>query len=544
MSEEVVSRLEDVARKEGRSIGEIILERGVLTNEQMGQLMSMQTGLSYAHLKQSHVPEEVLAHIPLAFAVSHQMIAFKEDEEGVHVATSQPYDQHAIDLLRKKLDQNVVLHYATPNDIKLALHLYKSDLSEQINKLAGQLALSGASKESEAVEMAQLVDLLIEYAYNAKSSDMHIEPQESDVIIRFRVDGVLNDILSFDKKLHDQLVTRIKILARLRTDEHFAAQDGHIKHDYDGESVDLRISILPTVHGEKVVMRLLAEKSRQFTLEELGMTAADLEKLEQHAKKPWGMILVTGPTGSGKTTTLYAVLKLLNRREVNISTIEDPVEYSLGGINQIQVNPRAKLTFATGLRSIVRQDPDIIMVGEIRDPETGDIAVNAALTGHLLLSTLHTNDAATSLPRLIEMEVEPFLVASTVNVVLAQRLIRRVCPRCISSGEYTVEQIEEQGHVIPDKAKARLFQEGKATLFHGEGCSLCNHSGYYGRMGIFEILEIDSDIRKMILAEQSSDVIKDYAVAEHGMTTMFDDALEKVAQGQTTLAEILRVVRD
>lgn len=544
MSEEVLARLEDLARKEGRSIAEIILEQGALTNEQMGQLMSMQTGLSYAHLKQSHVPEEVLAYIPFPFALAHQMIAYKEDEEGVHVATSRPYDQHAIDLLKKKMDQDVILHYATPNDIKLALHLYKTDLSERIHKLAEEIMLSGESKEDEAVEMAELVDMLIEYSYNAKASDLHIEPQETDVIIRFRVDGVLNDIMSLDKKLHDQLVTRIKILARLRTDEHFAAQDGHIQHNYDGESVDLRISVVPTVHGEKVVMRLLAEKSRQFTLEELGMNAKDLAKLRQHAKQPWGMILVTGPTGSGKTTTLYAVLKLLNRREVNISTIEDPVEYSLGGINQIQVNPRAKLTFATGLRSIVRQDPDIIMVGEIRDIETGDIAVNAALTGHLLLSTLHTNDAATSLPRLIEMDVEPFLVASTVNVVLAQRLIRRVCPRCISSAEYTVEQLEEDGLLVPEKAKNRLFKDGKATLFHGGGCSLCNHSGYYGRMGIFEILEVDSDIRKMILAEQSSDVIKDHAVAEHGMTTMFDDALEKVAQGKTTLEEVLRVVRD
>jgi type II secretory ATPase GspE/PulE/Tfp pilus assembly ATPase PilB-like protein len=336
--------------------------------------------------------------------------------------------------------------------------------------------------------------------------------------------------------LHDQIITRIKVLARLRTDEHLSAQDGKMQLKLEAEELDIRVSIVPVVDGEKAVLRLLSEKSRQFSLSDLGMEEKDLEKVKNGFSKPYGMVLSTGPTGSGKTTTMYAILKILNTRERNISTIEDPVEYEMEGVNQIQVNPKTNLTFADGLRSILRQDPDTIFVGEIRDKETAGIAINSAMTGHMVLSTLHTNDAATALPRLIDMDIEPFLVSSTVNVIIAQRLVRKLCTRCIESYTITPDLVERLRTIIGDT-------EISQTFYRSHGCEECGMRGYKGRIGIFEILEISEEMRGLIIKHGSTDEIIRMGVA-NGMTPLIRDGLNKASGGLTSLEEVLRVVRE
>jgi type IV pilus assembly protein PilB len=396
-------------------------------------------------------------------------------------------------------------------------------------------SLSGIQK-LEAVGVKELVDGVIRFAYGARASDVHIDPIETGVVVRFRVDGILHDVLLLPKRIHALLVTRIKVLSELRTDEHQAAQDGRFRLVSEGEPIDIRVSIVPTFYGETVVMRLLVGRARAFALEELGFGPADLKKMEANYKKSYGMILSTGPTGSGKTTTLYSVLQQLNQRAISIITIEDPVEYAIPGITQIQVNPQTNLTFAHGLRSIVRQDPNIIMVGEIRDEETAGIAVNAAMTGHLLLSTLHTNDAAVTLPRLLDMGIEPFLIASTVNIAVGQRLVRKLCKKCATTRKLTsVEQQSLRG-LIPSGAFTRLkeFAEPK-------GCATCDKTGFSGRIGIYEVLEMSERIRHMIMQRENAEQIRK-AAAEEGMTSMLLDGLKKAAAGITSLSEVLRVI--
>jgi len=358
---------------------------------------------------------------------------------------------------------------------------------------------------------------------------------------------MMTDIVRLPEEIHPRIVTRIKVLSKLRTDEHQAAQDGKIQwsapenSNFSTQKLDLRVSVVPSTDGEKIVMRLLSETSRQLSLEDLGFSVDDLTKVKEAYKKPHGMILATGPTGSGKTTTMYTILKLLNSREVNISTIEDPVEYDIEGITQIQVNKKTELTFAKGLRSLVRQDPDIILVGEIRDTETAEIATNAAMTGHLVLSTLHTNDSTTTMPRLTDMGIEPFLISSTINVVIAQRLVRKIHLKCRGSEEIDIETLERSfdksfiTKAFGDKKKIRVYK--------GQGCAICNHSGYEGRVGIYEVLALDDDIRKAIVEKQDASSIRKIAV-ENGMITMAQDGLEKVKQGVTTIDEIIRVTQE
>jgi type IV pilus assembly protein PilB len=389
--------------------------------------------------------------------------------------------------------------------------------------------------------VAKIVEMIISYSYQDRTYDINIEPQEKETIVRFRIDGILHDVLVLPKKLHEQIATRLKVLASLRTDEHMAPQDGKIRVSLPEEELDIRVSILPIVYGEKIVMRLLASRFRQFSLVDLGMNEVDLAKVTNGFKKSFGMVLSTGPTGSGKTTSIYSILKIVNSREKNITTIEDPVEYRLKGVNQIQTNTKANLTFASGLRSILRQDPNIIFVGEIRDTETANIAVNAALTGHLVLSTLHTNDAATSLPRLIDMDVEPFLVASTVNVIVAQRLVRKICEMCKSSIE--VSRDEMAHNLNPDILQKHFGMKDQIRIYKGAGCAVCHNTGYSGRLGVFEVLEITNSIRRLITQKANADVILKQDVDEYDMTTMLDDGLKKVIQGVTTIEEVLRVTK-
>lgn len=406
--------------------------------------------------------------------------------------------------------------------------------AEKLDLLAEEISKGGN------ISIINLVDCLIEKAHISRVSDIHIDPTPTDIRVRFRIDGVLEDSYKFPKSIHNEIISRIKVLSKLRTDEHQATQDGrfrHIFHDSD-EYIDLRVSIVPTYHGENAVLRLLSNKAESYTLESLGFSESDQNKILKAIKKPNGMILATGPTGSGKTTTLYTLIKLLNSPEVSIVTIEDPIEYAVSDIEQIQVNSKSGLTFASGLRSILRQDPNIIMVGEIRDAETAGIAVNTALTGHLLLSTLHTNDAATTLPRLLDMGIEEYLVSSTVSLAIGQRLVRKICQNCKEKVAIT-DALKES---LKDSPFAKIFKDEK-HIFKGKGCDHCNNTGYSGRLCINEVLVADEIIKEAILRKVSASEIKKIAIA-NGMTTMFEDGLNKVKDGLTSIDEVLRVVQE
>lgn len=394
--------------------------------------------------------------------------------------------------------------------------------------------------ESPAVSIISLVDAIIEDAHAMQSSDIHIDSREKEVKIRMRIDGILQDVYNLPKEIQSEIVTRIKVLAGLRTDEHQTAQDGRFRIVF-GESspIDVRVSIVPTYYGEDTVLRLLSDHSEEVELEKLGFWKEDLEKVRRASRKPHGMILATGPTGSGKTTTLYAILKMLNTKEVSIVTVEDPIEYAIKGIKQIQVNARTGLTFANGLRSILRQDPNIIMVGEIRDSATAGLAVNTALTGHLVLSTLHTNDAATTLPRMLDLGIESYLITATVNLVIGQRLVRKICEHC--KEKYTLT-IAEQKSLSEIKNLSSHFEKD-FPIYRGRGCEKCNNSGYRGRMGIYEIIEADDVIRNAMLQKCSAGEIKRLAM-EGGMKTMVEDGLEKAKRGITTITEVLRVIHE
>jgi len=392
--------------------------------------------------------------------------------------------------------------------------------------------------KGDEISIINLVNHLIEFAYKSLASDIHIDPTEKTVFIRFRIDGILRDMFTITKDIRPEIISRIKVLTGLRTDEHQAAQDGRFRLEIENSGpVDIRVSITPTYYGENAVLRLLSDKSEQFVLDIIGLSKKDKDKVAKAIRRPHGMILATGPTGSGKTTTLYTIIKALNTREVSIITVEDPIEYAIDGINQIQVNQRAGLTFANGLRSILRQDPNIIMVGEIRDSETANIAVNTALTGHLLLSTLHTNDAATTLPRLLDMKIEPYLVASTVNLVIAQRLVRKICPDCKKEKKITDSEIKSLSNYLPKN------HDKKLNFYYGEGCSKCSESGYRGRVGIYEILEVTDEIREAFLRKASTVEIRKLAKIS-GTTFMVEDGLQKAEDGITTIEEVLKVINE
>ena len=390
--------------------------------------------------------------------------------------------------------------------------------------------------QGKSVEIIEIVNKLIEAAYYLRASDIHIDPNRDDARVRFRVDGIMKDMYFFPKDRYTEIISRIKILSGLRIDEHQAAQDGGFRFDVDKNPIDIRVSIAPTYYGENAVLRLLTNDEGTYDLKTLGLSPLNEERIMKAIKRPFGMILATGPTGSGKTTTLYAILKLLNTSEVSIVTLEDPVEFTIPGIEQIQINTQTNLTFANGLKSILRQDPNIIMVGEIRDNETASIAVNTALTGHLLLSTLHTNDAATTLPRLLDLKVEPYLIASTVNIAIGQRLVRKICTSCKKETKISAVEFEALKSALPDGG----IKEGE-TFFAGSGCVACSDSGYKGRMGIYEVLVMDEKVREAILRRASAAEIKKAAV-EQGMIPMLYDGIEKVRTGITTIEEILRVM--
>ncbi|MBI3589352.1 MAG: type II/IV secretion system protein [Candidatus Liptonbacteria bacterium] len=395
-------------------------------------------------------------------------------------------------------------------------------------------------EQGAKLSIINFVDCLVEDAYHLRASDVHLDPEDEQVQIRFRIDGVLHDAHTFRREMYAEVLSRIKILAHLRTDEHQAPQDGRFRYllREDRKPIDVRVSIIPTFYEENAVMRLLVDQEEEFALGNLGFSEENQKKILRAIHKPYGMILATGPTGSGKTTTLYTLIKILNTRSVSIITIEDPVEYAIRGINQIQANPRSGLTFANGLRSILRQDPNIIMVGEIRDAETAGIAVNTALTGHLLLSTLHTNDAATTLPRLLDMKIESYLISSTVNIAIGQRLVRKICSRCKKEKEITPAEAKSLREVLP----AHLL-ETQQTFYQGHGCQKCGKSGYQGRIGVQEVLLVDGPVREAVLRKATADKIRKVAI-EQGMVPMFEDGIAKAKAGITTLEEVLRLLHE
>lgn len=544
MDQAAVAEHEKKANEQKKSLDDYLIEKGLITDEELGKLTATAFKLPFVNVSSATISDEVFQLLPERLARSEHVVVFAKSDKSISVAMVVPRQLEVFSMLSKKTGRAVEVAVATKKDIETALKLYKRDLQKVVDALiAEDMPSYGSQGETDDPPVAKIVDALINSAYQDKTSDIHMEAREKDAIVRLRIDGVLHDVLTVSKYLHDRMVTRIKVLSSLRTDEHYSAQDGKMRIDVGAEKLDIRVSIIPIVEGEKVVMRLLSTKTKQLTLTDLGMSEANLATVKHAYTRSFGMILSTGPTGSGKTTSIYSMLLQINTREKNLTSIEDPVEYRIAGANQVQVNTKTNLTFANGLRSLLRQDPNIILVGEIRDNETAGIAVNAALTGHLVFSTLHTNDAATAIPRLIDMKVEPFLVASTVNIIIAQRLVRKICDVCRISHTVTLEELSKDlSKEMISKHYTPVGKDGEIRMYKGKGCKACHQTGYQGRLGIYEVLEVSKPIRELVAKHADSDVILQEAIKE-GMTTMQDDGLQKVAQGLTTLEEILRVTK-
>jgi len=516
-----------------------LIESGVITEEQLSSVIAGYYKVPYIILSKVSIPEDVARIIPEKVARKQKVIAFARDETEIKIAMNDPTNQTIVSMVSRKTGKKVTVYYADSSDIVGTIQLYKKALQKTIDELLKEYIKQATLYQGD-LPIIKVVGVLINTAYQDRASDIHIEPEEKTSLIRFRIDGVLQDVLRVPKEIHDRVISRIKVLSNLRTDEHLSAQDGKMVEKLEEENLDIRVSIIPVTEGEKAVLRLLSGHAREYTLSDLGMNLSDLQKVTNAFNKSYGMILSTGPTGSGKTTSIYAILKILNTREKNIMTIEDPVEYRISGANQVQVNAKTNLTFANGLRSILRQDPNVIFVGEIRDSETAGIAVNAALTGHLVLSTLHTNDAATAIPRLTDMKVEPFLVASTVSIIIAQRLVRQICIACKTDEKIDVAEINKH---FPQNLVQKYFGANRQVTIHiGKGCKICRQTGYLGRVGLFEVLEITKNIRKLLSERVDSDIIAQAAIKE-GMKTMLEDGLEKITLGVTTVEEVIRVTK-
>jgi len=555
----------EIAREEQEALDTILVKEGIISDEHLGTLIANERGFRFINLRNEDIDEHFLAIVPDLVIKLQRVIVFGRTDQGLKVAMANPDDYEMQNWLEKKTGEKILIYYATPRDIGEALTRYRKEKEEFKEVIKRELEKAGKEEvQAEDVPIIRIIDMILDYAYENDASDIHIEPFEDKTVVRYRIDGILHNVVSLPKKIHDLLVTRIKVLSKLRTDEHFSSQDGRfsVLIGPDGvttnieefkqvkqlgteggrsQEFDVRVSIIPVTEGENVVMRLLSEKARRYNIEDLGLEGDDLERVKKNIKKSHGMVLTTGPTGCGKTTTIYALLKILNRPEVKIASIEDPVEYDIDGVGQIQVNPKTSLTFALGLRSIVRQDPDIIFVGEIRDKETANIAINSAMTGHIVLSTMHANTAATNLPRLMDMDIEPFLIASSVNVIIAQRLVRKICLKCRESYKVDIESLEGKF----DKKILQKYTHGKKqiTVYRGKGCAVCHDVGYVGRMGVFEVLEIDDNVRELIMKKTDAYKIEERAVKD-GMTLMIEDGLRKVLNGVTTVEEVLRVTSE
>lgn len=575
ISESQLAELKMEAERTHHSLQTIILERKVLSEVQLGQKIGEYINVPFVTIEPKDIPDDVLKRIPEHIARQYNVVLFAVDDNGVlSLAMEDPDDVQALNFIQKEIGYNIKVFLATKNNILDCLENYRGNITDELDEVVS--IQSGAESDSQNVSeeeisenspIAQTVNLLLEYAIKSGASDIHIEPREDFVQVRYRIDGVLKEVNKLPRNVQGALVSRIKILSNLKIDERRVPQDGRFKIKVSGKQYALRVSTLPIADGEKIVMRILDESNQAVALDSLGYWGLSLSTLKDAMEQPNGMILVTGPTGSGKSTSLFSVLSELNTPDVNISTIEDPVEYKIPGVNQTQTNSKAGMTFASGLRALLRQDPNIIMVGEIRDGETANLGVQAALTGHLVFSTLHTNNAATCLPRLLDMGIEPFLIASTVKAVIGQRLVRRLCMHCRQqyvpdAGElaYIVQMFNlkqgsmQQLHALEQQAAADKIG-GNTPLGstdvtiqylwrpNPEGCDECGHNGFKGRVGIYEVLGISIPIQKMITANATSNEIQQQAITE-GMVTMQTDGFVKSLRGVTTLEEVLRATRE
>ncbi len=553
------------AEAQNKQLGSLLLEKKLIKEIELRKLYAYILGIPFVNLEKDIIAADILQIIPEPIAKKYNIISFEKDGSSLKVAMVNPEDLQTIDFIRKKTGLKIVPCLTSDESIKTAIKQYEKSLKAEF----GDIIQKNSDETSDVEEgddlekiaqdlpIVRIVDTLLKHAILQSASDIHIEPDEKEVRVRYRIDGVLHDAMTLPKQIMAGLVARIKVLSNLKLDEHRLPQDGRFKIEKEGYKISFRVSILPVFEGEKIVMRLLDESSKGLTLEKMGLMGGGLETVHRQIKRPNGMILVTGPTGSGKTTTLYTIMDIINVPEVNISTVEDPVEYRMPRVNQTQTNAKIGMTFAAALRSLLRQDPDIIMVGEIRDGETMQIAIEAAMTGHLVLSTLHTNSAAATLPRLLDMGAEAFLVASTVNVIIAQRLVRKLCPECRVQYNLTEQEIKslkenfDLDEILKAVDKTGLLKETvnakadwkKIPFFKAKGCEQCKNEGYRGRMGIYEVLEMDEELSKMITSDASSDDIE-RAAKEKGMLTMSEDGFMKAIQGFTSIEEILRVTKE
>ncbi len=544
IADDQLKAAQEESRKRGLAIDKVLIQQGLIKEEDIVNIISEHMGIPFMNLSDYLIDSSVIELVPESISQKYNLIPIFKIGQTLTVAMANPQDINAIDQvsLKSKCDVEPVL--ATETAIRNAIDQYygiSGGVDEVIKQMndAKKSSAMGAVSDRELAKLAdnapvvKLVNMIIMQAVKDKASDIHIEPDEKILRVRYRVDGILHEGPKPPKDLEAAIISRVKVLASMDIAERRKPQDGRIMLKMRGKEIDLRVSSFPTVYGENIVIRLLDKTSVMLGLAELGMDKETLKSFNTIIRKPFGIILVTGPTGSGKTTTLYASLSTINSQEKNIITIEDPVEYQIPMIRQTQINPKAGLTFASGLRSMLRQDPDIIMVGEIRDSETAEIATQAALTGHLVFSTLHTNDSAGAIIRLIDMGIEPFLVSDSVIAILAQRLVRIVCPKC-------KEKIAPTDEMLKD---LELERSGNINIYRGKGCQKCKDTGYIGRAGLYELLVINDEIKKLIIEKASADKIKAKAI-EAGMKTLYDDGIAKALSGITSIEEVLRVARE
>lgn len=547
--QETADEYELASLQKNKSIYEYLLSKNEINKGEVLKAVSQIFKVPYVDLTSSPVDPQAVGLVPESIARRYNVLPYRFDQAAsvVYLASADPLNTTNAEFIEKKIEKKVVLALADSSAIKTAIEVsYVQGLSPEVSEALKEYQPTVKEQPIEDIgsiikeaPIAKIVSTILEFALRSRASDIHIEPEELKTRVRYRIDGILHEKLTLPKSIHDALISRIKILAGMKIDERRVPQDGRFNFKLGRDEVDLRVSTLPTVNSEKIVIRLLKKTGGVPALTELGLRGPQYKDLEESILKPYGIILVTGPTGSGKTTTLYSILARLNKPTVNIITIEDPVEYQIPGINQVQINPQAGLTFATGLRSFLRQDPNIVLVGEIRDKETTQLAIQAALTGHLVFSTLHTNDSSTSIPRLIDLGGEPFLIASVLNASLAQRIVRKVCEYCkelYSPDETIVKNVKEVlGDLLPKAA-----EEKGLRLSRGKGCQECGNSGYYGRIAIFEVLKVSSAINKMVIQRSTSKDIEKQARME-GMILMKQDGYLKALDGITTIEEVLRV---
>ena len=535
-----LNRALEIHRATGERLGRVLLDMGVVDQEHIARVLSQQIGIEFLHLTGQSLREDVLQLLPATLASQLQAVPVAKENGILTVAMVDPLDVVAIDDIRRHTGLDVKVAVITTRDFQYALNQYPVlDVAEELVRdlprpqvLDEEISLERLRRMADEQPVVRLVNRLTEEAVRKRASDIHIEPQERHIRLRYRVDGVLLTRGTLPEYVQAQVVSRIKIMANMDIAERRLPQDGSFQTRVDGRAIDVRVSTIPSFYGEKAVLRLLDKSAPIYDLDKLGLSAQNYEVLRRIIQRPQGIFLLTGPTGSGKTTTLYAILNQLNNEKVNVLTVEDPVEYQIAGITQMQVNVRAGVTFASSLRHFLRQDPDIIMVGEVRDQETARIAIQAALTGHLVLSTLHTNDAPGAITRLLDMGIEPYLVASALEGVAAQRLVRVLCPKCREADAAGAEEL-----------RARFGTAAPAgTYYLGRGCEFCNYTGYRGRVAIFEIAEMNDELRHLVINRVPHHTLKEAAVAA-GMTTLLEDGLKKAAAGVTSLAEVWRVVQ-